>query len=274
MARNCDLQGKTALITGGGGLLGPQHAIALATYGAKIILIDLDAAKLEEARFKIKKELPQATVENHLCDITDESEVLKLHSNLIQNSTQIDILVNNAALNPKMSESSDGISGGIENYDVKMLHHEISVGLVGTFLCSKVFGTAMASYGRGSIVNISSDLAIIAPDQRIYSHEEKMESVKSFKPIGYSIVKSGMLGLSRYLATYWAHKGVRSNCLVPGGVFNNQPDHLVSNLEKRIPMQRMAKVTEYREAVAFLASDASSYMTGQQLIIDGGRSCW
>ena len=132
----------------------------------------------------------------------------------------------------------------------------------------------MANRGGGVIVNIASDLAIQAPDQRVYSKSGRMEDVRHFKPIGYPVVKSAMLGLNRYLATYWAHRGVRVNCLVPGAVHNTQSDHLIKNISYQVPLERLAEKYEYQEAVAFLASEASSYMTGQELIMDGGRSIW
>ena len=186
---------------------------------------------------------------------------------------KINILINNAALDPKMNHL-DKTNGMIENYKIEDLKREIDVGLVGSFICSKVFGSLMAKNKGGSIINIASDLAILAPDQRVYSKNNKIESVKSFKPIGYPIVKSGMLGLNRYLATYWAHKNIRVNCLVPGAVLNKQSKHLIKQIESRVPLSRLAKKNEYRGAIIFLASTASSYMTGQILVMDGGRSIW
>ena len=165
-------------------------------------------------------------------------------------------------------------TGTVEDYDMELWDREIKVGITGTFLCCKIFGTEMANRGSGVIVNIASDLAIQAPDQRVYSESGRMEDVKHFKPIGYPVVKSAMLGLNRYLATYWAHKGVRVNCLVPGAVLTTQSDHLVKNISYRVPIGRLAEKYEYQEAIAFLASDASSYMTGQEIIMDGGRSIW
>ncbi|MBI2602109.1 MAG: SDR family oxidoreductase [Deltaproteobacteria bacterium] len=274
MANRFDLENRTALITGGAGLLGPQHGIGLALFGSRVILVDIHEPHLELAKERILSEVRDAKVDIYKCDICDEEGVLKLHHLIAQSGQHVDILVNNAALNPKMGEPGQACLGSLEEYDIQSLQHEISVGLIGSVICSKIFGSAMAKRGNGVLIHIASDLAIIAPDHRIYSETERIEDVTNFKPVGYSIVKSSLLGLSRYLATYWAHKGVRSNCLVPGGVFNNQPEPLVRNICKRVPLQRMAESHEYREALAFLASDASSYMTGQQLVIDGGRSCW
>jgi NAD(P)-dependent dehydrogenase (short-subunit alcohol dehydrogenase family) len=196
------------------------------------------------------------------------------HDDMASGGSIVDILVNNAAINPRMKTASGGFSGTVEDYDLAEWNREISVGVTGSFLCCKVFGASMAQRGGGAIINVASDLAIQAPDQRVYSPTGLMEDVRDFKPIGYSVVKAAMLGLNRYLATYWAHRGVRVNCLVPGAVFNHQPEHLVEQVQWRVPLGRWADRTDYQGAVAFLASDASSYMTGQMLIMDGGRSIW
>ena len=173
-----------------------------------------------------------------------------------------------------MDSFSSEKSGTVEDYNMELWEREIQVGITGSFLCCKVFGSKMANNKKGVIVNIASDLAIQAPDQRVYSESGEMQDVKHFKPIGYPVVKSAMLGLNRYLATYWAHRGVRVNCLVPGAVHTTQSDHLIKNISYRVPLGRLAEKYEYQEAIAFLASEASSYMTGQELIMDGGRSIW
>ena len=151
---------------------------------------------------------------------------------------------------------------------------DIRVGLTGAFLYSRYFGGEMARRGRGVILNIASDLAVIAPDQRLYRVDGAAEHEQPVKPVTYSVVKTGLIGLTRYLATYWADRGVRVNAVSPGGVFNNQPTEFVGHLQDRIPMRRMANVDEYQGAILFLCSDASSYMTGANLVIDGGRTCW
>ncbi len=269
-----DLPGKGGLVTGGGGLLGAEHGAGLSRCGAKGVLIDIDEGGLERARERVLKQVPNAEVRIETVDITDEQGLISLKEKLDNDGVTIDILVNNAAMNPKMDKLGDEATGTVENYDMGAWQQEISVGITGTFLCCKVFGPAMAERGSGSIVNIASDLAIQAPDQRVYSPTGKMEDVKNFKPIGYPVVKSAMLGMSRYLATYWAHRNVRSNCLVPGAVFNDQSKTLVNEVKRRVPLGRWAERHEYQEAVAFLASNASSYMTGQELVMDGGRSIW
>lgn len=267
-----DISNRNALITGGGGFLGPEHAIALSQHGAIITLIDIDQNGLTRAKNQILSEVEYAEIKTVLLDITDEDSLLHFRNGLGDNS--IDILVNNAAINPKMNNIESGTSGMVENYDMNMWNQELNVGITGTFLCSKIFGSVMANNGYGNIINVASDLAILGPDHRVYSSTGEIEDVQHFKPIGYSVVKSAMLGITRYLATYWAHKGVRVNCLVPGAVFNYQSESLVKQVSDRIPLRRMANHDEYREAIVFLASEASSYMTGQMLVIDGGRSTW
>ena len=269
-----DLSGQTALITGAGGLLGPEHGIALARSGANVILADIMETGLNAAYERIMRQVPQANVTKIVIDITDEKALVSFNEELLSEKIKVDILVNNAAINPKMTQTGSGFSGQVETYNMNEWDREIKVGITGTFLCCKIFGSAMAQRGRGVIINIASDLAIQAPDQRVYAATGRMEDVRNFKPIGYSVVKSAMLGLNRYLATYWAHCGVRVNCLVPGAVYNNQPESLVENVKQRVPLQRWAEKSEYQGAIAFLASDASSYMTGQMLIMDGGRSIW
>jgi NAD(P)-dependent dehydrogenase (short-subunit alcohol dehydrogenase family) len=148
------------------------------------------------------------------------------------------------------------------------------VGLTGSFLCSQVIGGEMARRGRGVIVNVASDLALIGPDQRLYRQPGLPDELQPVKPVTYSVVKSGLLGLTRYLATYWATSGVRVNAISPGGVYTDQPDDFVQRLSNLIPLGRMARMDEYAGAILFLCSDASSYMTGANLIVDGGRTAW
>jgi len=269
-----DLSNSNALITGGGGLLGPEHGIALAKWGAAVVLVDINKTGLENAKNIILGKIPEGVIKTAVVDITKESALIDLRDQLKEENSAIDILINNAALNPKMDSFNNEESGTVENYDMELWDRELQVGITGTFLCCKVFGADMASRESGVIINIASDLAIQAPDQRMYSKSGHIKDVKHFKPIGYPVVKSAMLGLNRYLATYWAHRGVRVNCLIPGAVLNTQPSDLIKNISYRVPLGRLAEKYEYQEAIAFLASDASSYMTGQEIIMDGGRSIW
>ena len=266
------LKGKTALITGAGGLLGPHHGIGLSCAGAKVVLADIDFEGLESAKNKILEFNSNADVETVILDITDLDAVQRFDKIYSSKNKYIDILVNNAALNPKMKEISGNVAGKIEDYDMDQWKKEIDVGITGAFICSRVFGARMANERSGVIINISSDLAIRAPDQRVYSPTMSFDDIQSYKPLGYSIVKTALIGMTRYLAEYWGHKNVRVNALLPGGVYNNQPKQLVENVKKRTLLGRWANVNEYEDAIVFLASDSSAYMTGQSIVMDGGRS--
>jgi len=269
---NKTLRGRTALITGAGGLLGPHHGIGLTSAGAKVVLADIDSKGLEISKNKILKFNNKAEIETIILDITDLNAVREFQKTYTSNNKYIDILVNNAALNPTMKEVGSKVVGKIEDYDMDQWNKEIDVGITGAFICSRVFGTRMAAEGYGVIINISSDLAIRAPDQRVYSPTMSFDDIQSYKPLGYSIVKTSLIGMTRYLAEYWGHKNVRVNALLPGGVYNNQPQQLVENVKKRTLLGRWANVDEYEDVIVFLASDSSAYMTGQSIVMDGGRS--
>ena len=266
------LANKTALITGAGGLLGPQHGIGLSSAGAKVLLTDIDQEGLEKSKKKILKFNKDAIVETYILDITNLDAVESFENNYIKKNNYIDILINNAAINPKMKEKSLKVSGKIEDYDLNEWNKEIEVGITGAFICSRVFGSRMAQMNQGVIINISSDLAIRAPDQRVYSPTLSFEDIESYKPLGYTVVKTALIGMTRYLAEYWGHKNIRVNALLPGGVLNDQPQQLVDNVKSRTLLGRWANVDEYQDAIVFLASDASAYMTGQSIVMDGGRS--
>lgn len=266
------LKNKNAIITGGGGLLGPRHGIALARAGANVTLIDINKEGLERAKKEILIEVEEANVFTSVLDITSLAAVEDFEDNYFQDKDFFHILVNNAAINPKMKEANSTASGRVEDYDMDEWNKELNVGITGSFICSRIFGSKMAENNDGVIINISSDLAIRAPDQRVYSPTENFEDIKSFKPMGYSIVKTSMIGMTKYLAEYWGYKNVRVNALLPGGVYNNQPAELVKNVKKRTLLNRWANLDEYEDVIVFLASDSSAYMTGQSIIMDGGRS--
>jgi NAD(P)-dependent dehydrogenase (short-subunit alcohol dehydrogenase family) len=269
-----DLVGKRVLITGGGGLLGPWHAIAIATAGGVPILVDIDGDGLERAEEIIKENTPNRDVYYFRADITNKPALQALRLNVENEIGVVDVVVNNAAINPAMKDAGISDSGTFENYPVEDWNRELLVALTGSMLVCQVFGSAMAERNYGVIVNVASEYALIAPDQKIYSPDKKIEDVHSFKPVSYSVSKTGLIGLTRYLATYWAHRNVRCNALVPGGVQDGHSDFLIRNIEQLIPLGRMARVDDFGSALVFLCSDASSYMTGQMLIIDGGRSVW
>lgn len=265
---------KYSLITGSAGLLGEQHAIALAEKKLGLILIDVDQRKLKLQKKKLEKLFNRVKVNIYNCDITQEKQIIKLKNELSKKKIMPEVLINNAALNPKMKKFRNSNTGTIENYDIEFLKKEIDVNLISAFCMIKHFGPYMANKKNGSIINIGSDLSINAPDQSVYHKSENINFVKNFKPAGYSISKFGIIGLTKYVATYWGHKNVRCNSLILGAVENKQPQFLKKNISKRIPLLRWAKKDEYKKALQFLSSKDSSYMTGQMLIMDGGRSSW
>ena len=269
-----DLSGKNILITGGGGLLGIQHAIALGSQNANVYLLDKDSSKLSKAN-EILKAYNDFQVFPILCDVTNEGEVKQAFNKLIKSDVFIDTLINNASLNHDVSpESRVTRDTSFENYELNIWKNELDVSLDGTFLMCKYFGSEMARRKFGSIINISSDLSVIAPDNLIYNFaSESAEIDKSkAKPISYSVSKTAIIGITRYLAAYWGKDNVRVNALSPGGVYNNHDQRFVDLLIQRIPMGRMANIDEYHAIIIFLCSDGSKYMTGQNIIIDGGRT--
>jgi NAD(P)-dependent dehydrogenase (short-subunit alcohol dehydrogenase family) len=268
-----DLTGRVAVITGGSGLLGSKHAEVIAAAGGTPVLVDL-AAAAPEARAEQLTERYGVRALGCSVDITSAEQVKELLATVLQTFAAVDILINNAANNPKVTAASGPAWSRLENFPLDMWEADLAVGLTGAFLCSQVIGAEMARRNKGVILNVASDLAVIAPDQRLYMQEGLPEDQQPAKPVTYSVVKTALVGLTRYLATYWADRGVRVNAISPGGVYDGQPDDFVSRLSALIPMSRMASVDEYQGAVLFLCSDASSYMTGANVVVDGGRSCW
>jgi len=247
-----DLSNKFVMITGSCGLLGQKHALALLEIGASIILTDID----ENLLIKVKKSLESKNfhgrIKYYLMDVGSEDSIMNVFKKLKKDNIR---------------------TTRLENFSLDRWNLEISVGLTGAYLCSKFFGSAMAKDGKGGVIlNIASDLSVIAPDQRIYRQDGIADDLQAVKPVTYSVIKAGLIGLTRYLASYWADKGVRANALSPGGVFTNQDSEFVNRLSSLIPMGRMAKSDEYIGAIQFLCSDASAYMNGQNIVIDGGRS--
>jgi len=266
-----NLEGRVAVITGGLGLLGSRHGEAIAGAGGIPVLVDMAPGALDEE--DTKRILGGRGIVLQ-ADITDEAQVEALLGQVLGRFGRVDILVNNAANNPKMEPSGGTEFSRLESFPLAQWDSDLAVGLKGAFLCSRAFGAEMARRKRGVIVNIASDLALIAPDQRLYRKQGLAEDQQPVKPVTYSVVKTGLIGLTRYLATYWADQGVRVNALSPGGVRTSQPEDFVARLASLIPMGRMADPDEYMGALLFLCSDASSYMTGANLVVEGGRSCW
>jgi len=268
-----DLKNQVAVITGGGGLLGEMHGEAIAEAGGIPVLLDLrgDRAK------NVAKTLAQRYQVNALgleADITAKHVLRAVTQEVLDRFGRIDILINNAANDPKVQSGGEVEWSRFESLSPEQWQQDVSVGLTGTFYCCQVVGSEMARRNSGVIINIASDLGLIAPDQRLYRKQGVPDDQQPVKPVTYSVVKHGIIGLTRYLATYWAERNVRVNALAPGGVRTDQPEEFIRRLSSLIPMGRMASKDEYKGAIVFLASGASAYMTGTTLVIDGGRTCW
>lgn len=266
-----DMSGRVVIVTGGAGLLGYFHGAILAAAGAHVVLLDLAAAHPEDRAHQLQQEYG-VTALGLASDITSESSLQAACEQILAAFGRIDVLINNAANNPKVEDGNLAWSR-LENFPLETWNADLNVGLTGAFLASRVFGAEMARRGAGVIVNVASDLAVIAPDQRLYRVDGLAEDQQPVKPVTYSVVKTALLGLTRYLATYWARDHIRVNAIAPGGIFNDQSEIFLRRLTPLIPLGRMADRDEYQGAILFLCSDASSYMTGANLVIDGGRSC-
>ncbi len=250
---NFNLKDKNVIITGGSGFLGNQLVNTFLNQKSNVYNIDLFPSKKKNKSKFIKT------------DITDENSLKKVLKYFLKKKIKLDILINNASnnYNPKNKKLSKLT---LEDFSNDLWENDLTVGLKGSYLCTKIFGTHMSKNKKGVILNISSDLGVIAPDQRIY------RSMNFTKPVSYSVVKHGLIGLTKYTASYWAKKNIRCNAIAPGGIFNNQNRLFVKELNKLIPLGRMAKSNEYNALVMFLCSDMSSYITGTTIIADGGRS--
>ncbi len=248
-----NLKNKNVIITGGNGFFGSQISNALLNEKANVYIIDINKPK-------------KRTLAKHfMSDITDEDQLKKILNFFKLKKIKIDVLINNAAIDYPPSRIKKN-NFKLENFSNNLWDKDILVSLKGSYLCTKVFGTYMSKFKKGTIVNISSDLGIIAPDQRIYKKSGFV------KPITYSVVKHGIIGLTKYTASYWGKKNIRCNAVAPGGIYNKQDSSFVTNLKKLIPLGRMANKNEYNGLILFLCSDLSSYMTGSIIVADGGRT--
>ena len=268
------LSGKIVVITGAVGLLGEKHAEAVAAYGGTPVLLDLSQTAVDLLAEKLNKQYRVNAV-GFSVDITNESKVKLVSDEVFKRFGKIDGLVNNAANNPKVEATSEKNFSRLENFPLDMWEQDIAVGLTGSYLCTKYFGFLISqNKDGGSIVNISSDLGVMAPDQRLYEEEGVERDQQNVKPVTYSVVKSGMIGLTKYIATYWADKNVRCNAMCPGGIENGQPENFLNKVHSRIPMNRLAQPNEYQGTLLWMLSDASSYLNGAVISVDGGRTTW
>ena len=268
------LDNKVIVITGANGLLGRKHAEAVACFGGTPILLDLSQEAVDIFADELNDKYKVSAV-GFSINITDEKAIENNVQQLIEIFGKIDGLVNNAANNPKVEDSKKFNFSRLENFPLNIWADDLAVGLTGSFLCAKHYGFAISKNPNGgSIVNISSDLGLIAPDQRLYSKTGIASNKQSVKPVTYSVVKTGLIGLTRYLATYWADKGVRCNALCPGGVEDGQHKDFLKKINAKIPLGRMASSGEFQGTLLWMLSDASSYLNGAIISVDGGRTAW
>jgi NAD(P)-dependent dehydrogenase (short-subunit alcohol dehydrogenase family) len=266
------LKGKIAIITGGAGLLADQHINAVLQNGGKVVLIDINKKKLQLKKKKLQKKFSKNKILIFEADITNEEEIRKIQKYLKFKNYNINILINNAAIDYSLNSKGNKLTKNIklENFDVEIWKRDLNVGLLGSLICTKIFGSEMAKRNQGVIINVASDLSFISPDNRIYNKNPK--KINFVKPVSYSVVKHGIIGLTRYTATYWANKNVRCNAIAPGGIINNQSKSFLKKISQLIPLGRLAYKNEYEASILYLISDASSYMNGAVLTIDGGRT--
>uniref|UniRef100_A0A7V2ZJY7 SDR family oxidoreductase n=1 Tax=Ignavibacterium album TaxID=591197 RepID=A0A7V2ZJY7_9BACT len=263
-----DLTDKVAIVTGALGLIGKHHCYALSEAGANVVVADLNESNCES----FAKTLPTKSIGVGV-NIVDKKSVENLRDKTLKEFGQIDILVNNAAINDMFENPQAAAEFSMfENYPLDMWQKSLDVNVTGTFLCSQIIGKVMAEQGSGSIINIASTYGMVGPDQSIYKKPDGTQSF--YKSPAYPATKGAIINFTRFLAAYWGNKGVRVNTLSPGGVENNQDEYFVKNYSAKTMLGRMALPTDYKGAIVFLASDASSYMTGANLVVDGGWTAW
>lgn len=271
LAKMFDLSGRVAMVTGGAGLLGQEFCRTLAEAGAAVVVVDLDrkaakdtAASLQQSGFKA---LAAAT------NITDKQACQGTVAASLKEFGRLDILVNSAALDPKFDPDKISQQGAnaFEDYPLDAWRQALDVNLTGMFLCTQAAVQPMLAQGGGVVVNLCSMYGITAPDQRLYQRDGQPPS---FKPVTYSTTKAGVLGFTRYLSAYYGGRNIRVNALTPGGVYNGHDDEFLQRYAARAVLGRMAEKDEMNGALLFLASDASSYMTGANLVVDGGWTAW
>ena len=268
-----DLTGRVAIVTGGVGLLGSEFCKTLAEAGATVAVVDLNASASQAVVDTLTKSGYKAQAFS--TDITQPDSVNAMVANVLSAFGRIDILVNSAALDPKFDPDAvkKGITpGAFEDYPLDQWNSALNVNLTGMFLITQACVKPMLAQGKkGSIINICSTYGLNGPDQRIYIKDGQRVA---FKPVYYTVTKAGAMGFTKYLAAYYAGTDIRVNALTPGGVFNNHEDYFVKNYSAKTIIGRMAKKDEMNGALLFLASDASSYMTGNNVVVDGGWTAW
>jgi NAD(P)-dependent dehydrogenase (short-subunit alcohol dehydrogenase family) len=268
------LKNKVIIVTGACGLLGKVYSNIIAQYGGIPILIDLDKAAVNQLADEINNKF-KVNSKGYSVNITREIEVKDNCLEIIKGYKKIDGLINNAANNPRVEDSNNLKFSRLENFNLDQWNNDLDVSLKGSFLCVKYYGYEISKNPiGGSIINISSDLGLIAPNQNLYKINGLSEDQQPVKPVTYSITKSGLIGLTRYVSTYWAEKNVRCNAICPGGIENNQSIGFKKQVSKLIPMRRMGNKNEISGALVYLLSDASIYVNGAVISVDGGRTAW
>lgn len=270
-----NLKNKIIIITGGSGFLGSEFSSTLSDVGAIPIILDKNKTSLELLKKKFFKKRQRGSF--FLVDLNNETKVNVVINSIIKKYRKIDCLINAAGLTGEdMLKTDCNFFEKFENYDFKLWQKALNGNLSSTFILTKSVAKYMLKRKKGSIINIASDVGIISPDHRIYEANKKInyEGVNFNTPLSYSVAKSGIISMTRYLATYWAKKGIRVNCVSPAGVYKKQNKKFVEQLSERIPLGRMAKPEELTGAIIYLCSDASSFVTGHNLVIDGGRTIW
>ncbi len=265
------LQGQAAVVTGGAGLLGKEFCRTLAQAGAGVVVADLNADAAARTAEEIQREGGRAV--GFGVDVTNPDSTQAMTAACLQAYGRLDVLVCSAALDPKVEPGSNVRGGGtFEDYPLDQWKAALDVNLTGLFLCAQAASRPMLAQDHGSMIFICSTYGLAGPDQRIY--RKPGQEAQSYKPVYYSVTKAGVLGLVRYLATYYAGKKIRANALTPGGVYNNHDENFTQNYSYRAVMGRMADKDEMNGALLFLASEASSYMTGSNVVVDGGWTAW
>ncbi len=265
---------KVCVITGGGGLLGKCHVEAVLEGGGIPVLL----GRTYETLCKVRDEFYgkyKKTIEIYATDVTDKEALMKVKESLMEKYGHIDILINNAANNPKVESKAENFQSiKFTNLPQDIWEKDINVGLTGSFFCCQIFGEVMEKQRSGVILNISSDYGILAPDQRLYQKEGIPKEQQDIKPVTYPVVKHAIIGLTKYLATYWGEVGIRVNTLCPSGIYNKQDEEFLKKYIYNIPMGRMSEPDDYPGTILYMISDASSFMNGATIIIDGGKSIW
>jgi NAD(P)-dependent dehydrogenase (short-subunit alcohol dehydrogenase family) len=264
------LGGKVAVVTGAAGLLGREHASALAEAGAHVVALDRSADEVRSLATAIARRTGVGALAVG-ADVRDDADLRRARDEVLGRFGKIDVLVNNAAINDAV-ERRTGPPITFEEYPLAAWRLTLDVNVTGVFLCCQILGAEMARRGYGSIINIASTYGIVAPNQKLYRDAAGVQTM--YKSAAYSTSKGAVLSLTRHLAAYWGARGVRVNALSPGGVENGQDEVFVGRYAERTPLARMAKPTDYKGAIVFLASEASSYLTGANIVVDGGFTVW